>query len=183
MYKRQDEGWFGLGKVMGLKFRWPGSGGKERPEGSSGIPIRGLRGDLPVNFADGGAVPGDRIVGILTPGQGITIYPIHADALKAFDEEPERWIDITWDIDEDDPGRFPAKIAVTAINEPMSLAQVASVIGEADGNIENIKMTNRVADYTEMLIDLEVWDVQHLNEILAGLRAKDVVSSAARAEY
>ncbi len=59
---------------------------------------------------------------------------------------------------------------------------VASVIGEADGNIENIKMTNRVADYTEMLIDLEVWDLQHLNEILAGLRAKDVVSSAVRAE-
>ncbi len=37
-----------------------------------------------MNFADGGAVPGDRIVGILTPGQGITIYPIHAEALKAF---------------------------------------------------------------------------------------------------
>ena len=179
--KRTDEGWFGLRKVMGLKFRWPGSS-RERPEDASGIPIRGLRGDLPVNFADGGAVPGDRIVGILTPGRGITIYPIHADALKAFDEEPERWIDITWDIDEDDPQRFPAKIAVTAMNEPMSLAQVASVIGEADGNIENIKMTNRVADYTEMLIDLEVWDLQHLNEILAGLRAKDVVSSAARAD-
>ncbi len=179
--KRTEEGWFGLGKVMGLKFRWPGSSGKERPEGSSSIPIRGLRGDLPVKFAEGGAVPGDRIVGILTPGQGITIYPIHADALKAFDEEPERWIDITWDIDEDDPQRFPAKIVVTAMNEPGSLAQIAAVIGEADGNIGNIKMTNRVPDYTEMLIDLEVWDLQHLNEILAGLRAKDVVSSAARA--
>jgi len=166
---------------MGLKFRWPGSSGKDRPEGSSGIPIRGLRGDLPVKFAEGGAVPGDRIVGILTPGQGITIYPIHADALKAFDEEPERWIDVTWDIDEDDPQRFPAKIVVTAMNEPGSLAQIAAVIGEADGNIGNIKMTNRVPDYTEMLIDLEVWDLQHLNEILAGLRAKDVVSSAARA--
>ncbi len=180
--KRTDEGWFGLRKVMGLKFRLPGSSARGRSDDASGIPIRGLRGDLPVNFADGGAVPGDRIVGILTTGQGITIYPIHAQALKAFDEEPERWIDITWDIDEDDPQRFPAKIAVTAMNEPMSLAQVASVIGEADGNIENIKMTNRVADYTEMLIDLEVWDLQHLNEILAGLRAKDVVSSAVRAE-
>jgi RelA/SpoT family (p)ppGpp synthetase len=180
--KRTEEGWFGLGKVMGLKFRWPGSSGRERPAGATGIPIRGLRGDLPVNFADGGAVPGDRIVGILTPGQGITIYPIHADGLKAFDEEPERWIDVTWDIDEDNPQRFPAKVTVTAMNEPGSLAQIASVIGEADGNIENIKMTNRVADYTEMLIDLEVWDLQHLNEILAGLRAKGVVSSAARAE-
>ena len=179
--KRTDEGWFGLGKVMGLKFRWPGSSGKQRGNGPAGIPIRGLRGDLPVSFADGGAVPGDRIVGILTPGQGITIYPIHAEALKAFDEEPERWIDVTWDIDEDNPQRFPAKLAVTVLNEPGSLAQVASVIGEADGNIDNIKMTNRVHDYTEILIDLEVWDLKHLNDIIAGLRAKDMVSSAARA--
>ena len=179
--KRNDEGWFGLGKLKGLKFRWPGSGERAREHGPSGIPIRGLRGDLPVSFADGGAVPGDRIVGILTPGQGITIYPIHAEALKAFDEEPERWIDVTWDIDEDNPQRFPAKITVTALNEPGSLAQVAAVIGEADGNIDNIKMTNRVPDYTEMMIDLEVWDLKHLNEIIAGLRAKDVVSSAARA--
>ena len=179
--KRNDEGWFGLGKVIGLKFRWPGSSGRPQKDGPSGIPIRGLRGDLPVSFADGGAVPGDRIVGILTPGQGITIYPIHAEALKAFDEEPERWIDVTWDIDEDNPQRFPAKIAVTVLNEPGSLAQIAAVIGEADGNIDNVKMTNRVPDYTEMLIDLEVWDLKHLNDIIAGLRAKDVVSSAARA--
>ncbi|MBM3543739.1 MAG: bifunctional (p)ppGpp synthetase/guanosine-3',5'-bis(diphosphate) 3'-pyrophosphohydrolase [Alphaproteobacteria bacterium] len=182
--KRSDEGWFGLGKVMGLKFRWPGSSGrakKDAKDAFSGIPIRGLGGDLPVSFADGGAVPGDRIVGILTPGQGITIYPIHAEALKAFDEEPERWIDVTWDIDEDNPQRFPAKLAVTVLNEPGSLAQVASVIGEADGNIQNIKMTNRVADYTEILIDLEVWDLKHLNDIVAGLKGKDMVSSAARA--
>src|SRR5215831_12283172 len=179
--KRNDEGWFGLGKVIGLKFRWPGSGGKAQKDGPSSIPIRGSRGDLPVSFADGGAVPGDRIVGILTPGQGITIYPIHAEALKAFDEEPERWIDVTWDIDEDNPQRFPAKIAVTVLNEPGSLAQIATVIGEADGNIDNVKMMNRVPDYTEILIDLEVWDLKHLNEIIAGLRAKDVVSSAARA--
>jgi guanosine-3',5'-bis(diphosphate) 3'-pyrophosphohydrolase len=178
--KRNDEGWFGLGKVIGLKFRWPGSAGRARQEGASGIPIRGLRGDLPVSFAEGGAVPGDRIVGILTPGQGITIYPIHAQALKAFDEEGERWIDVTWDIDEDNPQRFPAKIAVTALNEPGSLAQVASVIGEADGNIDNIKMTNRVPDYTEMNIDLEVWDLKHLNDIISGLKAKDVVSSVLR---
>ena len=182
--KRADEGWFDLGKVMGLKFRWPGSSSssseKSRPAGPNSIPIRGLRGDLPVSFAENGAVPGDRIVGILNPGQGITIYPIHAEALKAFDEEPERWIDVTWDIDEDNAQRFPAKIAVTALNEPGSLAQVAAVIGEADGNIDNIKMMKQVPDYAEMVIDLEVWDLTHLNEILAGLRAKDVVSSATR---
>jgi (p)ppGpp synthase/HD superfamily hydrolase len=41
-------------------------------------------------------------------------------------------------------------------------------------------MTNRGADYTEMLIDLEVWDLKHLNDILAGLKAKAAVSGASR---
>ena len=40
--------------------------------------------DVPVRFAEEGAVPGDRIVGILQPGSGITIYPIQSAALAAF---------------------------------------------------------------------------------------------------
>ena len=74
---------------------------------SSAIPIRGLGGDLPVRFAEGGAVPGDRIVGILTPGEGITIYPIQSPALKAFDDQPERWLDVRWDIDEERDRALP----------------------------------------------------------------------------
>ena len=58
---------------------------------------------------EGGAVPGDRIVGILTPGEGITIYPIQSPSLAAFDNEPERWIDVRWDIDAATPQRFPAR--------------------------------------------------------------------------
>ena len=50
---------------------------------------------------DGGAVPGDRIVGIMTPGEGITIYPIQSSALKEFEDTPERWLDVRWDVDED----------------------------------------------------------------------------------
>ncbi len=51
---------------------------------------------------NGGAVPGDRIVGILTPGEGITIYPIQSPALKDFEDAPERWLDVRWDVDERD---------------------------------------------------------------------------------
>ena len=71
------------------------------------IPVRGINSDLPVKFApNGGAVPGDRIVGIVTPGEGITIYPIQAPALKDFEEEPERWLDVRWDVDEFDAAAF-----------------------------------------------------------------------------
>ena len=87
---------------------------------------------------------------------------------------------MTWDIDPDRPERFPARIVVTALNEPGTLAQIAQVIGEADGNIDNIRMTRRAADFTEMAIELEVWDLEHLTRIIAGLRAKPAVNKVER---
>jgi GTP diphosphokinase / guanosine-3',5'-bis(diphosphate) 3'-diphosphatase len=148
---------------------------------ASVIPVRGINSDLPVKFApNGGAVPGDRIVGIVSPGEGITIYPIQSPALKDFEEEPERWLDVRWDIDETMPQRFPARILVHNVNEPGSLAQVATVIAEHDGNIDNISMSRRSPDFTELTIDLEVYDLKHLSAIIAQLRAKAVVARVER---
>ncbi|MEH2514309.1 guanosine-3',5'-bis(diphosphate) 3'-pyrophosphohydrolase [Nitrobacteraceae bacterium AZCC 1564] len=148
---------------------------------STAIPIRGINSDLPVKFApNGGAVPGDRIVGIVTPGEGITIYPIQAPALKDFEEEPERWLDVRWDIEEMAPQRFPARLYVQNVNEPGSLAQVAGVIAEHDGNIDNISMSRRSPDFTDLTIDLEVYDLKHLNAIISQLRAKAVVANVER---
>ena len=142
------------------------------------VPIRGLRNDVPVKFEEGGAVPGDRIVGVLDGKEGIRIFQIHSPKLK--DYEHERWIDVTWDVDPDNPERFPAKISVTALNEPGTLAQIAQLIGEVDGNIDNLRMVRRAADFTEMLIELEVWDLDHLGQIISGLKSKSVVSSVER---
>src|SRR5438132_1105742 len=143
--------------------------------------VRGINSDLPVKFApNGGAVPGDRIVGIVTPGEGITIYPIQSPALKDFEEEPERWLDVRWDVDETTPQRFPARILIDNVNEPGSLAQVATVIAEHDGNIDKISMSRRSPDFTELTIDLEVYDLKHLSAIIAQLRAKAVVAKVER---
>ena len=142
------------------------------------LPIRGVRNDVPVTFEEGGAVPGDRIVGVLTEGEGIRIFQIHSPRLK--DYEHERWIDVTWDVDPDAPERFPAKLSVTALNEPGTLAQIAQLIGEADGNIDNVRMVRRAPDFTEMAIEVEVWDLDHLTQIIAGLKGKSVVSKVER---
>ena len=111
-----------LQAAKGVKYQVPGPVVRR----TGAIPIRGINGDLPVRFApNGGAVPGDRIVGILTPGEGITIYPIQSPALSDFEDAPERWIDLRWDMDERAPQRFPARIQLKTVNEPGSLAQVA----------------------------------------------------------
>ncbi|MEM1307465.1 MAG: bifunctional (p)ppGpp synthetase/guanosine-3',5'-bis(diphosphate) 3'-pyrophosphohydrolase, partial [Pseudomonadota bacterium] len=113
-----QDGWFNLSRKLGLKFRM--DGGKEdathEPHARSGVPIRGLNSDLPVVFDETGAVPGDRIVGVLIPGEGIRVFQIHAPRLQAY--EHERWVDVTWDIDPSEPERFPARIMILARNEP-----------------------------------------------------------------
>src|SRR5229473_3001816 len=170
---KPESGWFGLKRAKSVSVKFPSESG-------SAIPIRGNT-DLPVRFApDGGAVPGDRIVGILTPGEGITIYPIQSPALKDFEDAPERWLDLRWDIEGRNPQRFPARIVLQTVNEPGSLAQVAQVIAEHDGNIDNIRMERSAPDFTSVTIDLEVFDIKHLNSIIAQLRAKEVVAAAER---
>ena len=175
---KSDVGWFGLKMGKALMFKVPSA--PEQQEDAS-IPIRGINSDLPVRFApNGGAVPGDRIVGIVTPGEGITIYPIQSPTLKDFEDTPERWLDVRWDTDGRSPQRFPARIAVQSMNEPGTLAQIAQVIAEHDGNIDNIRITRRSPDFTDCVIDLEVYDLKHLSAIIAQLRAKKVVAAAER---
>jgi hypothetical protein len=61
--------------------------------------------------------------------KGITIYPIQSPVLQRFDEQPERWIDVRWDLDEANKSRFMARIMINALNEPGTLAKLAQTIG------------------------------------------------------
>ena len=178
-----EPGWFGLEKAENFRFKVPGA--PQAPGDAEGpmrpIPIRGQSGDLPVSFApNGGAVPGDRIVGILTPGEGITIYPIQSPALTAFDDQPERWLDVRWDIDPSRKELFPAQIAVTAINEPGALAAITAAIGDHGGNIDDLRVMSRSLDFREVLVDVEVWDLKQLGTIMAQLRAQKTISRVER---
>lgn len=171
-----EPGWFGMKTNANLVFKAPGAADE-----ANAIPIRGLRGDIPVRFApNGGAVPGDRIVGILTPGEGITIYPIQSPTLTDFDDQPDRWLDVRWDLDADSRELFPARIVATAINEPGTLGALATVVGETGANIDSIAFNAHSPDFREMTFDLEVADLKHLNEIIGRLRASPLVSKVER---
>jgi guanosine-3',5'-bis(diphosphate) 3'-pyrophosphohydrolase len=150
--------------------------------GKSGIPVRGAAAGtiLKIHMASG-AVPGERIVGIVTPGEGITIYPIFADGLEAFDTQPERWVDLAWGQAEEGQ-RFPARIRLTLMNEVGALASVTQAIGDKGGNIDGLTLQARegVRDFFELEILLEVFDVRHLNEIITEIKLKPSVSQISR---
>lgn len=170
-----DEGWFGIRRVMGLKFRIPGrnrrkSTKEDSAEVRQSIPIRGVSGNLPVDYSSSGAVPGDRIVGILEQGKGITIYPIDSPSLRKFDDQSDSWLDVMWDIDPDNREQFPTRVKLMVMNEPGALGQIATLIGEQDANIDGLELVGRTDDFREMVINLEVWDNKHLNGIISQLR-------------
>ncbi len=155
--------------------------GQISPNSSDAIPIRGLIPHMAIHFARCcHPLPGDRIIGIVTTGKGVTIHNMDCPTLENFSDMPERWLDVSWDRDAVDGNAFTGRIHAILINEPGALAEVTAVIGRDGGNIANLKFTNRSADFFEMLIDIEVGDARQLNNILAALRASRMVNSVER---
>lgn len=178
--KQSSERWSILRSAAERVFA---SGGdkKNNAQTSDRIPIRGVSDDMPILFPrDGGAVPGDKIVGILEPGKGISIYPSGSDALSKYKDDEPNWIDVRWDIEGASHSRFMTRIRVLAKNVPGTLATIADVIAENDGNIQNLQMQVPVDDFTEMEIDIEVWDLSHLTRIIKQLVSKPVTTSVVR---
>lgn len=152
-------------------------GGKDSP-----MPIKGLIPGMAVHFAGCcHPLPGDRIVGIVTTGKGVTIHTIDCETLETFADTPERWIDVSWGEGPDSPEAHVGRINVTLANSPGALGTLSTVIGKNGGNITNLKITTRSVDFWDMLLDIYVSDTRHLNNIIAALRATPQVANVERA--
>lgn len=149
---------------------------------SSPMVIRGLIPGMAVHFARCcHPLPGDRIVGIVTTGKGVTIHTIDCETLEQFADTPERWLDVSWGDSSDAREGRVGRLVVTINNEPGALGTLSTVIGKSGGNITNLKITSRTTDFWDMFIDVSVNDTKHLNNIIAALRATPQVISVDRA--
>ena len=179
--KRSDDGWFNLRRVMGLKFRWPGAcraiGQRRRSTASrSAAFTRSCRSASPM------AAP--------SPASASSAFSIRAWASPSTRSIRPSCTNMTSSSNAGStspgtstnprPSAFPAQIKVTALNQPGSLAEIAGIIGKANGNIDSLRMVGRQPDFTDMLIDVEVWDLKHLRDILAGLRGLTAVNAVER---
>ncbi len=156
---------------------------RQRKQKAAPVPIKGLIPGMAVHFARCcHPIPGDRIVGIVTTGKGVTVHTADCDSLESFAHTPERWLDVDWD---DAPNSADAshvgRVHLIVANESGNLGSLSTVIAQNSGNITNLKFTNRTRDFFEMLIDVEVSDVRHLTNIIAALRAHPAISSVERA--
>jgi GTP pyrophosphokinase len=149
------------------------------------VPITGLIPGMAMHFAGCcHPLPGDRIVGIVTTGKGVTIHTIDCETLESFADAPERWLDVAWSQGRegaDGEQMHVGRLHVVLANEPGNLGSMSTIIGKSNGNISNLKITSRSVDFFELMVDVEVADLRHLTNIIAALRATPVVNSVERA--
>jgi GTP pyrophosphokinase len=155
---------------------------RESKRESSQIAITGLIPGMAVHFARCcHPLPGDRIVGIITTGKGVTIHTIDCATLESFSDAPERWIDVGWDAVGEGEAAYTGRLKITVANQPGSLSSLSTVIARHEGNISNLRIVNRSMDFFDMVIDVEVADVKHLADITAALRATPAINAVERA--
>ena len=144
----------------------------------------GMTPGVTINFgACCSPVPGDRIVGILdSDGHGLCVHTIDCEKLVEFEDREELWRDLQWTPEAERNAIARARLTATIRNAPGVLGQVATVIGEAGGNIVNLRMHHRQQDFFDVDIDVDVNDARHLTHIAAALRANPSVETVDRAK-
>ena len=152
-------------------------------QSSKPMPIKGLIPGMAVHFARCcHPLPGDRIVGIVTTGKGVTVHTIDCETLETFADTPERWLDVSWGDGPDAPESHVGRLNITFENGQGALGTVTTVIGRNGGNIMNLKITNRSEDFWDIILDVYVTDTKHLNNVIAALRATPEITSVDRAK-
>ena len=146
---------------------------------SESIKIKGVVDGMAIHYAHCcHPLPGERIVGIVTTGKGITVHALDCFALEKFNDMPEMWLEVSWDREN---SKFHKGSLVTVLaNEPGSLADVTKIISFNNGNISNIQVISRDLDFYRFNIDLEVQNINHLNQIIAAMRLSQFVESVER---
>jgi len=136
------------------------------------LPIDGLVDGMAIRFAGCcSPIPGDRIVGVINTGSGVSIHNQICLNLKNLALNPQRILDVCWKSnDEINDQAYECQIRVVVENKSGAIAEITNIIAKKKMNIGHITTTNRSSDTFEVRINIAVKNVEHLEEMLSALR-------------
>ena len=126
-----------------------------------------------------GPVPGDAVIGHMTPGRG---FVVHVETCHNIEEVrrknpneiiPARWADAT-------TGEFDTMLLLTINRRKGAIAEVAASVNDCGAGINNIKVDERNAELSSVTLDLSVADQPHLSRVMHRLQAVTTVQSVRR---
>ena len=145
-------------------------------------PITGLISGIAVNYAKCcHPVPGNKIVGIVETGKSITIHKANCHMLRKFEDNPECWLTVDWNNQVESKQQFPVTLTVVLANKPAALAHLSTAIAKQQSNISRLDTLSASPGFMDLAIELEVFNTQHLEDIILALKAEpDVMSVKTR---
>jgi GTP diphosphokinase / guanosine-3',5'-bis(diphosphate) 3'-diphosphatase len=114
-------------------------------------------------------IRGEGIIGYITRGKGVAVHAINCPNVTNLLYEPERRIDVEWARDESTPTAYPVKLTVFCDDRFGMLKSITGIIGDAQSNIRNIA-AHTANSQASVDIVLDISDLKHLEQIVAGLR-------------
>jgi len=123
-------------------------------------------------------VPGDKVVGFITRGRGISIHTLDCPNVADMTVDKERMVEVTWG--EFKSGAHAVKIAVLTQDKPGILASVSSSISAAEANISHGEVSTNADKQASLNFTIEITDVEHLNRIIKSIASVDGVMDVRR---
>ena len=142
----------------------------------AGVSITGID-DVMVRFAKCcDPLPGDRIVGYISRGRGISVHTANCPMAQEID--PERLIDVRWSIKE--KHAYPVHMRVNCGDKKGLLAEISSVISSKDINITNAQIDTTPEKTATCDFEIEVNDLKQFKELVSELKKLKSVLSVER---
>jgi GTP pyrophosphokinase len=114
-------------------------------------------------------IRGEGIIGYITRGKGVAVHSVNCPNVTNLLYEPERRIDVEWARDESTPTAYPVKLTVFCDDRFGMLKSITGVIGDAQSNIRNIAARTANSQASVDIV-LDISDLKHMEQIIAGLR-------------
>ncbi|HVG03198.1 MAG TPA: bifunctional (p)ppGpp synthetase/guanosine-3',5'-bis(diphosphate) 3'-pyrophosphohydrolase [Nitrospira sp.] len=144
----------------------------------AGVQVKGARDLLMQLSRCCNPVPGDRILGYITRGRGLTIHTVDCPNLEALDYDKNRLVEVEWD--HSTPSTHAVKISVIAVDKTGVLAHVSTAISECQANISRAEITTREDRKAMLDFIVEVMDTSHVGRVLKAIEKVDGVITVRR---
>ena len=123
-------------------------------------------------------VPGDKVIGFITRGRGVSIHTTDCPNVAELTFDKERLIEVSWG--DFQPGAHSVKIAVHTEDKPGLLAGVSSAISAAESNISHAEVITGENREATLNFTIDIKDIDHLNKIIKNIEGVNGVLDVKR---
>jgi GTP pyrophosphokinase len=150
----------------------------KRRKAQGGIAVKGID-DVLVRLAHCcNPVPGDKIIGFVTRGRGVSVHRLDCPNARELLSSPERIIDVEWDLGSETT--YQVEIFVEALDRLRLLQDVTAALAESGTNILASSTTTHKDGLVDMRFLFEIGDLSRLDTTLREVRGVEGVFEARR---